>query len=347
VAVIVLPFDFRQAILNSLIGTVLVLSLVVITGFVGQISVMQLALSGIAGFAISHLATDVGITFPAAPLLGAFAATAVGLISALSALRIRGVTLSVVTLAAAVAIQAAVFTNSTIGGGFRGADVPPPQIFGFNIGNDASFRGIDGKLPSSLFALLILAATIVACLTVASIRRSNFGQRMLAVRSNERAAAAVGINVRNVKLAAFCIGSFIAGLAGAMYAYNFGSISATRFGALTALSLIAFAYIGGITMVSGAIIAGFLATEGLSQHAVETWFGVSGTWTILLAGITLIFNLVFYPEGIAGANYKKKQHKKQLRAAGIKQHSALRTVLNRRRGNPVPPATAPAPNRET
>ena len=84
---------------------------------------------------------------------------------------------------------------------------------------------------------------------------------MLAVRSNERAAAAVGINVRNVKLAAFGICSFIAGVAGAMYAYNFGSISAIRFSALTALGLIAFAYVGGITMVSGAIIAGLIATE--------------------------------------------------------------------------------------
>ena len=68
---------------------------------------------------------------------------------------------------------------------------------------------------------------------------------MLAVRSNERAAAAAGINVRNTKLAGFGIAAFIAGMAGALYAYNFGSVSYSRFGAVAALGLIAFAYFGG------------------------------------------------------------------------------------------------------
>ena len=63
------------------------------------------------------------------------------------------------------------------------------------------------------------------------MRRSSLGQRMLAVRSNERAAAAAGINVRNTKLAGFAIAAFIAGMAGALYAYNFGSVSYSRFGA--------------------------------------------------------------------------------------------------------------------
>ena len=86
---------------------------------------------------------------------------------------------------------------------------------------------------------------------------------MLAVRANERAAAAAGINVARVKIIAYAISSFIAGTAGWMYAYNFGSVSAARFGILIALGFVAFAYIGGITMVSGAVIGGLVATEGL------------------------------------------------------------------------------------
>ena len=78
---------------------------------------------------------------------------------------------------------------------------------------------------------------------------------MLAVRSNERAAAAASINPRTVKLYAFIISAFIAGLAGCLYAYNFGSVSSDRFDAVTALSLIAFAYVGGITLISGAVFA--------------------------------------------------------------------------------------------
>ena len=85
-----LPFDFRQALTNSLIGIVMALSLVVITGFVGQISVVQLALAGVAGFTVSHLAVDAGIGFPLAPLAGVAAAVLLGLVTAVSALRVRG-----------------------------------------------------------------------------------------------------------------------------------------------------------------------------------------------------------------------------------------------------------------
>jgi hypothetical protein len=85
VALVVLPFDFRQALINSLIATVMALSLVVITGFVGQISVVQLALAGVAGFTVSHLAVDAGIGFPLAPLAGAAAAVVLVELTAVSA----------------------------------------------------------------------------------------------------------------------------------------------------------------------------------------------------------------------------------------------------------------------
>ena len=107
---------------------------------------------------------------------------------------------------------------------------------------------------------------IALCLLVAQLRRSVLGQQMLAVRANERAAAAAGINVARVKIIAYAISSFIAGTAGWMYAYNFGSVSAARFGFLIALGFVAFAYIGGITMVSGAVIGGLVATEGLVPY---------------------------------------------------------------------------------
>ncbi len=317
ICLIVFPFDFRQALLNSMIAAVLTLSLVVITGFVGQISVVQLALSGVAGFVISHLAQDAGIGFPLGAIVGIAVATVLGLLIAVSALRVRGVSLAIVTLAAAVAIEQFWFANATWGAGIRGTRVPQPELFGVKLGTDAPFRGLDGKVPSPVLGFVILFFAILLCLLVANLRRTNFGQRMLAVRSNERAAAAIGISVRNVKLAAFGVSSFIAGVAGAMYAYNFGSISANRFSAITALGLIAFAYVGGITMVSGAIIAGLIATEALFPHAWDVWFGLSGTWALLIGGVFLIFNLIFYPEGVAGASYKKKQLKKQREALGL------------------------------
>jgi branched-chain amino acid transport system permease protein len=318
VALIVFPYDFRQALINSLLGIIICLSLVVIIGFVGQISVVQLALAGVAGFTMSHLTTDLGgiwAEFPISLLIGAATATVVGLLVAVSALRVRGVSLAVVTLAAAVALETFGFGNARWGGGQTGSPVAKPELAGIDLSSDASFRGLDDKIPSPMFGFLVLVATILLCLLVANVRRTSLGHRMLAVRSNERAAAAAGINVRNTKLAGFGIAAFIAGMAGALYAYNFGSVSGTRFGAVTALGLIAFAYFGGITMVSGAVIAGIGATEGLLPHAFDEWFGLSGTWALLIGGFALIITLLVNPEGIAGTAYLKKQQKLKRQAA--------------------------------
>jgi len=301
IALAVLPFDFRQALTNSLIGIVMALSLVVITGFVGQISVVQLALAGVAGFTVSHLAVDHGIGFPLAPLLGIVAAVFLGLVTAVSALRVRGVALAVVTLAAAVAVYNFGFVNPTWGGGATGSPVPDPDIFGINLGPSASFRGLDGNLPSPVFGWVALAATVVLSLLVILLRRGTLGRRMLAVRSNERAAAAAAIDVRNVKLIAFGISALIAGVAGTLYAYNFGSVSADRFSVPLALSLIAFAYAGGITLVSGAVFAGLIAAQGIVPYAMDKWFGLSGNWFLLFGGVVLIFTLIQNPEGVAGS----------------------------------------------
>jgi len=315
VALIVLPYDFRQALITSLLATIMCLSLVVITGFVGQISIVQLALAGVSGFIVSHLAVDHGVGFPWAMLVGAIGATLMGLLIAVSALRVRGVSLAVVTLAGAVAIEQFVFLSTTWGGGSSSSPVPEPKIFGLDLGPYGPFRGLDGKVPSPVFGFFVVAVTLLLGVFVANLRRSGLGQRMLAVRSNERAAAAAGVNVRNVKLAAFGISSFIAGIAGAMYGYNFSSVTVTRFSALTALSLIAFAYVGGITMVSGAIFAGLISVEALFPYALEKWFGIAGNWALLFGGMALIVTLFQNPEGVAGASYRKRRQKQRKKVA--------------------------------
>ena len=342
IALVVLPFDFREALINTLIGTVMALSLVVITGFVGQISILQLTLAGVAGFAISHLAVNAGIGFPLAPVLGAGAALVLGLITAASALRVRGVSLAVVTLAAVVAITNFGFLNPTWGGGQTGSPVPEPKLFGLDLGPHAPFRGLDGNLPSPVFGWAALAVTVALCLTVALIRRGDLGRRMLAVRSNERAAAAAAIDPRVIKLIAFGVSSVIAGLAGGLYAYNFGSVSADRFDPFTALSLIAFAYAGGITLISGAVFAGLISTQALFPYALDKWFGINGNWFLLFGGAILIVTLIQNPEGVAGAFYKRT-HKRpavrppesrsigvSLRSTSVGPRGPVLTVIARR-----------------
>jgi branched-chain amino acid transport system permease protein len=329
VLLIIFPFDFREALINTLIGALMALSLVVVTGFVGQISVIQLALAGAAGFTISHMAVNFGITFPVAALAGIVCAILIGLITAVSAVRVRGVSLSVVTLAGAVAIQNFGFVNSTWGGGLAGSPVPEPKWFGLDLGPNAPFRGIDGNQPSPVFGWVCLICVVLLCVGVGYVRRGKLGQRMLAVRSNERAASAAAINPRTVKMYAFGIAAAIAGVGGVLYAYNFGSVSADRFDAVTALSLIAFAYAGGITLISGALFAGLLSAQALIPYALNKWFGLNGNWFLLVGGILLIFTLLQNPEGVAGDFYRRLHKRPQVRApqadAATREHIVPRT----------------------
>jgi branched-chain amino acid transport system permease protein len=311
VLLIVLPFGYRQALMLSLVGIVVCLSLVVITGFVGQVSLAQVTLAGVAGFAVSHMIVRAGVGFPWGPLVGSLAGVVVGLIVGASALRVRGASLAVVTLAGVVAIEQFGFANSRWGAGASGSPVEQPALFGFDIGSSAGFRGLDGKVPSPVLGFLYLLVVIALCLLVAQLRRSVLGQQMLAVRANERAAAATGVNVARVKITAYAISSFIAGTAGWMYAYNFGSVSAARFGILIALGFVAFAYIGGITMVSGAVIGGLVATEGLVPYFFQTQLNISGNWTLLVGGLILIVTLIQNPEGVAGTTYRRRQAKRR------------------------------------
>ncbi len=314
-ALTLLPWNWRQALIVSLLASLICLSYVVITGFVGQISVVQIALAGVAGYAVSKTATNYGVPFPLAPIIAVAFATVLGLLVAVSALRVRGVSLAVVTLAAAVAIEKFGFVNYRWGGGSGAAPVPSPEVGGLSLGPESSWRGLDGKVPSPVFGFFLLVLLVGLCLLIANVRRSSFGRQMLAVRSNERAAAASGVNVTVVKLTGFALAAFIAGIAGVMYGYEFGGVAATKFGAFAGLGLIAFAYVGGITMISGAFVAGLISTSGLVSYALDKWLGLSGNWALLFGGVALIVTLILNPEGVAGANYKKAQQRRRKKEA--------------------------------
>ena len=318
ILLIIFPYDFREALINTLIGAILALSLVVITGYVGQISVVQLALAGASGFTVSHMAENFNIPFPFNALIGIAVAVAIGVITAFSAVRVRGVSLAVVTLAGAVAIQNFGFYNPTWGGGtVSGSPVPELKLFGLDLGTNAGFRGIDGDVPSPVFGWIALACCVLLCVMVGFIRRGTLGQRMLAVRSNERAASAVAINPRTVKLWAFTIAAFIAGVAGVLYAYDFGSVSENQYDVIIALSLIAFAYAGGITLISGAVFAGLVSAGGLVPQALLVWFGLNGNWFQLFGGVILIFTLLQNPSGVAGDIYRRTHKRPEVHAPDV------------------------------
>ena len=106
------------------------------------------------------------------------------------------------------------FANPKIGAAARGAPVNAPHLFGLDLGPNAAFPINAATPPSPVFGFVCVIAALILGMVVANLRRSDLGKRMLAVRSNERAAAAAGVHVRKVKLVGFAISSFIAGRRG-------------------------------------------------------------------------------------------------------------------------------------
>ncbi|MGH9191945.1 MAG: ABC transporter permease [Acidimicrobiales bacterium] len=283
--------SYRFGVITSMIVALLALSLVVLTGFVGQISLAQAAFAGSAGFVLSKIGT--GLPFPLPLLVAALAATALGLLVAVPALRVRGVQLAVVTLAAGVAIEQFVFQNPKLTP-TSGNLIPDPRIFGIDL---AVRRGAD--LARWQFGILVLVVLALAALAVANLGRSGTGRGLLAVRSNERAAASVGVDVAAAKLIAFGMSAFLAGLGGALIGYSRGQLSATSFGVSVSLTLLAFAYLGGITSIGGALVAGTLAPLGIGYVVLDRAADL-GEHYLLVSGVLLVATAILNPGGIAG-----------------------------------------------
>jgi ABC-type branched-subunit amino acid transport system permease subunit len=122
---------------------------------------------------------------------------------------------------------------------------------------------------------------------------------LVAIRSNERAAASVGIRVAPVKLYTFAVSSFIAGLAGALLAYEEGTVSSASFTVQTSLALLAVAYVAGIGRIAGAVIAGIMfASDGLFVSFLDKMLHV-GQYQTIVAGVALAFTAIQNPDGVA------------------------------------------------
>lgn len=311
---------WRAALMTTLIASVLALSLVVLTGFGGQTSLAQMAFAGIAGFALSKLAMRYDIPFPIAPIIASLGAMLFGLLVGFPALRVRGTNLAIVTLAGGVAIAEFVFKNPSVIGDIStgGAKIPNPKLgpwdFGLVFGN---------KVSRPIFGIFLVAILVLLCIAVANIRRAGSGRVMLAVRGNERAAAAVGINVTRVKMMMFAFSSFIAGVGGTLIAYRFGSVSDLSYGVMASLTALSVAYLGGITSVSGAVTAGITATAGVAFYGMNQVIGSMGSWEVLIGGVLLIFTAIMNPEGIAGGIRLQVAEKRREKELAKQEKAAL------------------------
>jgi len=306
-AMLTLESDWRQGMIISATTATIALSVVVITGYVGQISLMPMALAGVGAFGTAKLTNSFGVPFPLAPLLAMLLAVAIGLVAGIPAVRVRGMNLAITTLAAAVAIEELVLQWEWFTGGRGGTTVPPPTLGPLDL--DVSAAG--DAFPRAGFGILCILVLAVVAAGVANLRRSPTGLRWLAVRANERAAASAGIDVSRAKLGAFALSSAIAGLGGAIFAYGHPSLSVDSFGVFASLALLATTYLGGIAGVSGALIAGVLSDGGVLSTAMG---GGSSQTQFAINGLLLIVVAIVYPDGISGAIHAGVQRLRSARS---------------------------------
>lgn len=259
--------------ITSTIAAILMLSSVILIGYLGQLSLANLTFAGVAAYLSSRLAADgsiygfsafaldgPGFPSPLAMILGVLIAVAVGVLIAIPAVRIRGLQLAVVTLAAAVAITEMIMGNeSLIGKGARSnLSVPPPRWFGADITVDPS---ISRDRPALIiFCCIWLLLSIVA---VVGIRKGVTGRKFLAVRANEKAASSVGINVASAKLLGFGIGSGLAGIAGVLTAYQQTVLQISTWDALSGIGNVSLLFLGGVGHIGGAMIGAALTPAGI------------------------------------------------------------------------------------
>jgi sulfate-transporting ATPase len=294
--VFVFPMSWNTAIGNTIIIAIMVLSVVVLTGYAGQVSLAQYALGGVGAFVTGRLIAAVGWPSWAAIVMGIGAAVVVGLIFALPAMRTRGVSLAVVTLGLGLSLQSLVFSNERYTGGIVGTNVGPLHLLGIDF---------DPIRYPDRFTLLTLAIFGLCAQLVSNVRRGRVGRRMIAVRSNERAAASLGINVVSAKLYAFGLSSALAGVSGILLGLSTYTIVFTSYDPISSIYAVALSVIGGVGYISGALFGATLSPNGVGSLIGNAIFGTNvGNWLTVAGGATLIVLLVRDPDGIASANAK-------------------------------------------
>ena len=258
------------------ISVALALSLNLITGFCGQISLGHAAFYGTGAYCAALL-TKAGVSFAGALLAAGVLAGFVGVIVGLASLRVRHDFLAITTMGVGFLFVGIVRQQEILGGELGISAIPDPGL---------------GKTGYMLLTLVFAAA--VTLLSV-YIKRSWMGFAFDAVADDEDTARIVGIDVARYKLTAFALGTAIAGVAGGLYAHNVRFIAPDSFGFVESITVLAMVVIGGIGSVAGVIAAAVLLSM------LPQWFQFIDDYKLLLYGGLLFTVMRFSPQGLAGA----------------------------------------------
>ncbi len=287
---------FLSIMILTIITVITLQGLNFIVGFTGQISVGHSAFMAIGAYSTTILMTRLHIPFILSFPAAGFCAALVGLVFALPSVRIKGFYLALATLAAQYLIGWLLLHGGRLTGGLYGLSVPRAGIGGFVVETDQGYF---------LFAMVIL---LLMSYFAKSIERSKIGRAFIAVRDNDLAAEVMGINIFKYKLLAFSIGSFYAGIAGAIWAHYFLRIHVDHFSLMDSIWYLGFLVVGGLGSAMGPIF-GAIVYVGLRELvALVTPFLAAlfpGIQTNIFSGLALIIYslvvivfLLFEPRGM-------------------------------------------------
>lgn len=263
---------------------IIMLSLVLLTGYGGQVSLCQLTFAGLGAFAMAKVGGSHG------SLLGILAAIglsgAVGALVAVPSLRLRGLYLALATLAFAYGMDVAFFNQIRFFGAANNIEVGRPDLFGLELTSDRTL----------LIALAVVFAVIAVGLQ--GLRRSRFGRRLGAINDSPGACLTLGVDMTRSRLAVFTVSAAIAGLGGALYGGVQTQVGPNDFQFLLSLTLLLIAVVWGIRTTAGVLFGGIVFALGplLEQHLTHPRQAFE-----LLIGLAAI-GISQNPEGTFGGN---------------------------------------------
>ena len=285
----------------SLVWAFAILSVVLLTGYVGQVSLCQATFAGVGAYAAGMIVNTFHAGYIVGIIVGVIAAFALGVLVGLPALRLRGITLAIVTLGIALVFDKYVFQD---------------HIFDWFTGGTGGWRveganllGLRADSSSHLLAAyeVLLALFILTALLMVNIHQSGAGRRFRAIRDSELAAATMGVNITRYKLLAFGLSAAIAGLGGSFYPLVAGSVSPQPFWVFTSLQLAAIAVLMGVRYVPAAALGGFFMAfipDILTRYGHGSFHGrvydISYDWFSLALGVLLVAQLILLPDGVWG-----------------------------------------------
>ena len=290
----VLANQWAVALTVTIAFAMVCLSVVVVTGYAGQLSLAQFLIGTAGAFAGARLMAVNGVSFLPACLAAVASAVLLGLIVGAPALRTRGINLAIATLGLGVVLYALILNNFEITGGVSGLKVGPVSLFGWDI---------DPAQHPQRYGFVALCLLLAMCLGVANLRRGAAGRRLLAVRSGERPASALAVNVYAAKLFSFMLAAGIAGVGGCTLAFLNSNVIFSRFDIFTSISVVTATVVGGVGFIPGALLGSTLMAGGIVSRYLDKISNL-GLWLGLIGGLFVIITLRSDPDGMFEMNRK-------------------------------------------